>query len=309
MFKRILVPLDGSPVAEGILPYVRTLATALGARTDLLRTFQNPAHELISTDDSDIAALAVSLDGVVEQLHKQAEEYVQGVAKSLESAGISTTTDVRSGPAVQHIVNEAEPASETLIAMSTHGRTGIGRLIMGSVTDGVLQTAKAPMLVVRPDNDSPAPGTTATIKTIIVPLDGSELAAIVTPIVVELANALSAEVLLARDVSIPSSFYASADYSAPVNIDFLGEMEDEATAYLAKSAEAMKKSGIASVKTAVLRGGAAIEIENLSQDTPDSMIVISTHGRTGIGRAVLGSVADRLARHSGHPVLLVRATE
>jgi nucleotide-binding universal stress UspA family protein len=233
-------------------------------------------------------------------------EYVESVSKGLEFAGIATTTDVRSGPAAQHIVNEAEPASETFIAMSTHGRTGIGRLIMGSVTDGVLQTAKVPMLVVRSNGDSPAPGTTATIKILIVPLDGSELAATVTPIVVELAKALSAEMLLARAVSIPFSFYASADYSAPVNINFLGAMEDEATAYLAECAEAMKKSGVASVKTAVLRGGASVEIENLSQDTPDCMIVISTHGRTGIGRAVLGSVADRLARHSGHPVLLVR---
>ena len=77
------MPLDGSPLAEGILPYVRTLGKALGARADLLRTFQNPAHELISTDDSGIAALVVSLDGVVEQLHQQAEEYVQAVAKGL----------------------------------------------------------------------------------------------------------------------------------------------------------------------------------------------------------------------------------
>ena len=307
MFKRILVPLDGSSIAEGILPYVRTLATAMDARADLLRTFQNPAHELVSTDDTGAAALVVSLEGVVEQLHQQAEEYVQGVAKGLESVGITTTADVRSGPAVQHIVNEAEPASDTLIAMSTHGRTGIGRLLMGSVTDGVMQTAKAPMLVVRPRSDSPAPDATATIKTIIVPLDGSELAEVVTPMVVALAKALSAEVLLARAVSIPSSFYASADYSAPVNIDFLGEMEDEAAAYLEECAESMRKSGVATVKTSVLRGGAAIEIENLSLNTPDSMIVISTHGRTGVGRAVLGSVADRLARHSGHPVLLVRA--
>jgi nucleotide-binding universal stress UspA family protein len=250
--------------------------------------------------------LAVSLDGVIEHLHKQADEYLQGVAKGLESAGISTTTDVRSGPAIQHIVNEAERASETLIAMSTHGRTGIGRLIMGSVTDGVVQTAKAPVLVVRPESDSPATSSTASIKTIIVPLDVSELAEAVIPIVVAFAKAVSAEVLLARAVSIPSSFYSSADYSAPINIDFLSDMEDEAAAYLGQQAEPVKKSGVASVTTAVLRGGATAEIENLSRNTPDSMIVISTHGRTGVGRTVLGSIADHLARHSGEPVLLVR---
>lgn len=307
MFKRILVPLDGSSVAEGILPYVRTLTKALGARADLLRTFQNPAHELMIGDETGMSTLAVSLDGVVEALHKQAEDYVQGMAKSLEAGGIKTATDVRSGPAAEHIVNEAEPASETLIAMSTHGRTGVSRLLMGSVTDRVVQTAKAPILVVRPDSDAADSGKAASIKTIIVPLDGSELAEAVVPIVVELAKATSAEVLLARAVSIPSTFYGSADYSAPMNIDFLSDMEDEAAAYLNACAESLKKSDVASVSTAVLRGGATVEIENLSQNTPDSMIVISTHGRTGLGRAVLGSVADRLARHSGEPVLLVRA--
>ncbi len=307
MLKRILVPLDGSSVAEGILPYVRTLSKALGARADLLRTFQNPAHELMVGDETGMSTLALSLDGVVEALHKQADEYVQGVAKDLESGGVKTATDVRSGPATEHIVNEAEPASETLIAMSTHGRTGVTRLLMGSVTDRVVQTAKAPVLVARPDSDFADVGKAAAIKTIIVPLDGSDLAESVLPIVVDLAKALSGEVLLARTVSVPSTFYSSADYSAPMNIDFLGEMEDEAAAYLNKTADSLKMSGVASVKTAVLRGGATGEIENLSRNTPDSMIVISTHGRTGVGRAVLGSVADRLARHSGEPVLLVRA--
>ena len=99
MFKRILVPLDGSSVAEGILPYIRTLAPALGARADLLRTFQNPAHELVITDDLGSPDLVTGLEGLVDQLHHQADEYLQEVAKGLESAGISTTTNVRSGPA------------------------------------------------------------------------------------------------------------------------------------------------------------------------------------------------------------------
>ena len=147
--------------------------------------------------------------------------------------------------------------------MSTHGRTGIGRLIMGSVTDGVVQTAKAPVLVVRPDSDSPATSATASIKTIIVPLDGSELAKAAIPILVAFAKAVSAEVLLARAVSIPSSFYSSADYSAPINFDFLSDMEENPAAYLGQQAEPLKKSGVASVTTAVLRGGATAEIENL----------------------------------------------
>ena len=129
------------------------------------------------------------------------------------------------------------------------------------------------------------------------------------PIVVELAKATSAEVLLVWAVSISASSFSSADYPTQVNVDFLKEMEDEAEEYLGGCAESLRKSGVSSVRTSVLRGGAAVEIENLSQETPDSMIVICTHGRSGVGRTVLGSIADRLARHSGDPVLLVQAAE
>jgi len=100
-------------------------------------------------DETGMSTLALSLDGVVEALHKQADEYVQGVAKDLESGGVKTATDVRSGPAAEHIVNEAEPASETLIAMSTHGRTGVGRAVLGSVADRLARHSGEPVLQVR----------------------------------------------------------------------------------------------------------------------------------------------------------------
>ena len=307
MFKRILTPLDGSQLSEGILPYVRALAPAFGARVDLLRVFQDPAHELFTPDDSDSASITAALEPVVQLLHRRANEYLSEAAQGLAELGVQTVVTVRSGPAALHIVNEANEVDGTLIAMSTHGRTGVGRWVMGSVTDRVLHTTSAPLLVVHPERGSPPPDSVASIKTLIAALDGSDLAETVLPVVAELAKAVSAEVTLLRTVGVPSGYYAEEEDSAPLGVGVLSQMEDAAEEYLGTQAALLRKSGVALVRTSVTRGTAAVEIEELARQTPDSMIVACTHGRSGVGRTVLGSVTDRLARHSGHPVLIVRA--
>ena len=307
MFTRILTPLDGSPLSEGILPYVRALAPALGARVELLRTYQNPDHELSPQDEADSASIIAALEPLARRLHNQAEGYLEGVAEGLRGLGITTDVDVRSGPAATHIVNEAEEVAGTLIAMSTHGRTGIGRWIMGSVTDRVLHTTMAPLLVVHPERGAPSVESTAEIRTLIVPLDESELAETVLPVAAAVAKATGAGILLTEAVGAPSGYYPQEDTGAVTGASIVSEMEDEAEQYLGIKAGELRDGGAANVNFAVSRGTAASEIEELARATPDSMIIACTHGRSGVGRAVLGSVIDRLARHSGHPALIVRA--
>ena len=229
------------------------------------------------------------------------------MAEGLRGLGITTDVDVRSGPAATHIVNEAEEVAGTLIAMSTHGRTGIGRWIMGSVTDRVLHTTMAPLLVVHPERGAPSVESTAEIRTLIVPLDESELAETVLPVAAAVAKATGAGILLTEAVGAPSGYYPQEDAGAVTGASIISEMEDEAEQYLGVKAGELRDGGAANVDFAVSRGTAAAEIEELARATPDSMIIACTHGRSGVGRAVLGSVIDRLARHSGHPALIVRA--
>ena len=211
MFTRILTPLDGSTLSEGILPYIRALAPAFGARVELLRAYQNLAYELAPQDEAESASIVAALEPVAVRLHNQAESYLTRVAGGLEELGISTDIAVRSGPAADHIVSEADEVEGTLVAMSTHGRTGLGRWIMGSVTDRVLHTTATPLLVVHPERGAPSVDSTASIQTLIVPLDGSELAETVLPVAAEIAKAIGAGVVLAETVGVPSGYYPEED--------------------------------------------------------------------------------------------------
>ncbi|MDE2901291.1 MAG: universal stress protein [Chloroflexota bacterium] len=309
MFRRILTPLDGSTLSEGILPYVRALAPAFGARVALLRTYEDMTHELTFRDNADLTSITTALEPLARRLHNEAEDYLVKVSRGLQELDIATDIAVRSGPTAIHIVNEAETVNGTLVAMSTHGRTGIGRWIMGSVTDRVLHTTTAPLLVVHPERGAPSVDSTAVIQTLIVPLDGSELAETVLPVAAEVAKATGAKILLMESVGVPSGYYPEEDTSGITGVSIVSDMEDQAEEYLGIKARELRDQGAANVDTVVSRGSAAAEIEELARATPDSMIIACTHGRSGVGRAVLGSVIDRLARHSGHPALIVRAPQ
>ena len=291
---------------ESCPTFVR-LAPAFGARVELLRTYQNLAYELAPQDEADSASITAALEPVAVRLHSQAEGYLSRVAAGLEELGIATDIAVRSGPAADHIINEANEVEGTLVAMSTHGRTGLGRWIMGSVTDRVLHTTAAPLLVVHPERGAPSVDSTASIQTLIVPLDGSDLAETMLPVAAEIAKAIGAGVVLAETVGVPSGYYPEEDSGGATGVSIVSQMEDQAEEYLGMQAASLRAMGVEKVRTSVTRGNAAAEIEELARGIPDSMIIACTHGRSGVGRTVLGSVTDRLARHSGHPALIVRA--
>ena len=309
MFKRILTPLDGSTLSEGILPYVRALAPALGARVELLQIHPNMTYELEQLEDAEQASITAALEPVQLRLQHQSESYLSKVAGDLEGLGVETGINVRFGPPAASIVEEAEQVEDTLIAMSTHGRAGVGRWIMGSVTDRVLHTTMTPLLVVHPERGAPSVDSVVDISTLIVPLDGSELAETVLPVAAAVAMATGASILLVRSLDAPSRSSLSVTELASRGVSE-GTLEEAETAEsLGARAAALREEGVADVRTMVIRGNAAEEIEELARNTPDSMIVACTHGRSGVGRAVMGSVTDRLARHSGHPALIVRAPQ
>jgi nucleotide-binding universal stress UspA family protein len=141
-------------------------------------------------------------------------------------------------------------------------------------------------------------------------LDGSELAESVLPPVAELVKPLQLEVILFRAYTVPYSALAGdakGFYLAP-DEELISAMRDEAVAYLEKKAEAMKKLGVDRVSTIAEYGLAADEIISLARKTPDNLIAMCTHGRSGVKRWVLGSVTETVVRHAGDPVLVIRAT-
>jgi nucleotide-binding universal stress UspA family protein len=241
---------------------------------------------------------------IVAENARSTEEYLKRIAKTFPDHEVKCT--VEKGKAEDVIIEKAG-SDTTLTAMATHGRSGFNRLLLGSVAEKVLRSSINPLLLIRASDESKSEGH-AALRSVIVPLDGSELAEIVLPTVVWLANALKLEVLLLRAYQIPISTYAGMEDTYPVDYERIGgALRDEAQSYLESKVGELKRNGIENVSFAIADGSGAGEIVRLGQRTPDNIIAMCTHGRSGVKRWVLGSVTEKAVRLSGDPVLIVRA--
>lgn len=142
MYRRILVPLDGSKVAEGVLPHARALAFAEGAELVLLRVAANPVLEFTFSDPS-------VAQSVLEDLETQSKKYMAGIEESLKQDGFLVSSLIREGAVADSILRTAEEIGADVIAMSTHGRTGAARWLLGSVADRVVRNSSIPVLLIR----------------------------------------------------------------------------------------------------------------------------------------------------------------
>jgi nucleotide-binding universal stress UspA family protein len=287
MYSKILVPLDGSPLAEQILPYVRCLAGIYNIPVELLWV-------------NDVENAQWPPRSGKEYLRKTSSKYLSAVKRidSIEAIG---------RPA-EEIVRRAGAEPSCLIAMATHGMNGMRRWLIGSVASKVAQSAQNPLLLVRPlENADPAAA--IELKTIFVPLDGSGLAEIALRHAVALAKTMKLAVQLVRVYALPSDAYIVADGvisqgAAP----FREAMQNEAESYLEGKVETLRADGLAEVIGTAMEGDPPNEIIDLAAKTANSLIAMSTHGRSGIGRWLLGSVAEKIIQHSRVPVLLIRAS-
>jgi nucleotide-binding universal stress UspA family protein len=301
MFTRMLIPLDGSRTAEKVLPYARFVAGTLKLPVELLGVV-----DIVEMATHITAARASHLDTVIEDSVRNSQQYLRGVAGTFP--GTNTKCTVEKGKPEQLIIETAAADQGTFITMATHGRSGIDRWLLGSIAEKVLRGTTNPLLLVRATEEAKAESV-ASLKSIVVPLDGSELAEGVLPTIAELAKTLKLAVVLFRAYNLPTSVYADDEGYYEINYDeMLTAMRDEAVDYLKKKTESVKKMGIANVSSVAKEGFAADEIISLSRQSPDNLIAMSTHGRSGVKRWVLGSVTETIVRHSADPVLVIRAT-
>jgi nucleotide-binding universal stress UspA family protein len=301
MFTRILIPLDGSKTAEKALPYARFVAGALNLPVELLGVI-----DIAEMATHISAEKARYLNTLIEDGVRSSEQYLKGVASTFPGANVKCS--VEKGRAEQVIIENAATDKGTLVTMATHGRSGINRWLLGSVAEKVLRGTTNPLLLVRATEEAKAERET-TFKSIVVPLDGSELAESVLPMVAELAKTLKLKVVLFRAYNIPYNAYASAEgYYAVDYEELLKAMREEAVDYLEKKTEAVKELGVDKVSYVAKEGFAADEVISLARETPDNLIAMCTHGRSGVKRWVLGSVTETVVRHSADPVLVIRAS-
>lgn len=149
MYERVLVPLDGSELAETVLPYVEELARKLGSEVVLLHVV--PSIESLLSVPIDPVGPPVAVDAV--EIHaaavKSGDEYLTGMKSRVEAAGVKVTTEIAEGGAESAILEYMERARPSLIAMATHGRGGFKRMVLGSVADAIVRKSTVPMLLIR----------------------------------------------------------------------------------------------------------------------------------------------------------------
>ena len=277
---RILVPLDGSDLSEAILPLVGRDGHAWGAEVLLVRTL-GPESSVGPTAESEALA------------------YLAARARTLERRGLRVRWEVWHGDPSQTIVNAAVRGGVSLIAMTTHGRRGWDRLRFGSVAESVVGKAPVPVLLVRGQVRWPADRP----PRILVPLDGSELSAAIVPVVAGLGRPLHAVIELLHVLEgMPLAGYPH------LAVSFTGESSGGGAArdYLELAAAPLVAEGL-KIECVVLEGSAVTVITRRAADTGADLIAMSTHGRSGVARLLLGSVAQQVLRTVDVPILLWKA--
>ncbi len=300
IYSKLLVTVDGSRLSEGILPYARSLAKALHIPVELLQV--TDPDVISSLSDPSVGQY---LDTVEADTKRASRDYLESVAGSFRDSG-TVKCAAKIGNPAEVIADRAAAHSGTLIAMATHGRSGVQRWLLGSVATKVLHAATNPLLLVRATENSET-GKESPLKTVLVPLDGSTLAELVLPYVVALAKETDLEVVLLRVYSVPTQVYMAEGFVH--EFDSVTEnIRQDARNYLEGKVLRLQGEGLTKVSYVLLEGDAASEIIDMAQKTPDNLVAMCTHGRSGVGRWIIGSVTDRVVRHSGEPVLVIRSS-
>ena len=192
--------------------------------------------------------------------------------------------------------------------MATHGRSGLSRWLLGSIAEKVLRATSNPLLLVR-GGEVGKFESEVKFERIVVPLDTSTLAETALSDALELAEKLNLELIIAHAYLPPlSAYFMAGDYYNPHYKSLATQLKGEARKYLERKVEELERKGVAKVSSIFLEGSPAEEIIALTRREPNSLLAMCTHGYSGVQRWVLGSVAEKVVRHSDVPVLVIRAS-
>jgi nucleotide-binding universal stress UspA family protein len=297
MYKKLLVPLDGSKLAEVALPYAEELAGRLGSRVDLF--YVSESTNIVDQHNSQFY-LKNKADAIKDIIKLYSKEFDRNQETRVASV-------LETGHPAEKIIEYAEKEDIGMTIMSTHGRSGVLRWTLGSVADKVVRGTRKPVMLIRAKNARSDIHDKKLLSKMLVPLDGSREGETVIPHVAELANRLKAEVNLIQVLPVGYQLVATGDYIAYTD----KQMEsDKASAkkYLGNLETQLKKNDV-NVKTIIkLKNvNAAEEIIAFADEIKADVVVMATHGRSGIGRWVLGSTAERVLHDGNTPIMLVRA--
>ncbi len=311
MYRKVIIPLDGSELAEGVLPHVAELIRGRDSQVYLLSV--NPMMRGVAPTLVDLRPKGEERQRAEQELR----EYLRAVASRLEPVAAGVEVSVCFGRPADEILTFVGEVGADLIAMSTHGRSGISRWVFGSVADRVLRGATCPVLLVRAGRTQ----LQTVYQRILVPLDGSELAEQVLPYVKALVRPIQTSPLEGGSRGVTRVFLVSVlttglgDRTVALLTSYppglrlattaLHHAEIQLRSYLRSVAAALRDQG-AVVHIAVRQGLPADEILAYAAKVEADLICMTTHGFSGTSRWVYGNVAGKVLQGAHSPMLLVR---
>jgi len=310
MYHRVVIPLDGSALAQGVLPYVAEVIRDRRSQVYLLSVAPLVRGVLPTVADARPSSAAISSE------KRRAEQewlgYLRTVARQWESDAADVQVSVCFGRPADEILAFANKVDADLVAMSAHGRSGLSRWVFGSVADRVLRGSVCPVLLARPEMRASERHVQRRIvyRRILVPLDGSELAEQVLPFVKAFIDPDHTRVFLIRILTTglgdrTVALLTSYPPGLQLATDVLHHAELQLRTYLRSVAAVLREEG-AVVHTTVRRGSPADEILVYAAEVDADLLIMTTHGLSGLSRWVYGNVAGRVLQGAQSPVLLVR---
>lgn len=310
MFKRILVPLDGSTRAEQAIPVAARIARALGDSVILLRVITTPEDY-----GPYVAPPATYANETINADLAEATAYLEKIAKSDEMVGIATEVKALFGAAAPTILSAAQSFHANIIVMCSHGYTGFKRWVLGSVADKVTHYSPIPVLVLREGGPVPATAVQQPVRA-LVPVDGSPLSeAVLEPaayLAAALAQATSQQgaLHLLRVVALPAT---GGKFKSDAHIDtgVKEQVKHEDEAYLAALTNRLRQGDLANLDLSVTYSveadpDVAEAIVKKAEQERFDFIAIATHGRGGVQNWAMGSVSARVLHATMMPLLIMR---
>jgi nucleotide-binding universal stress UspA family protein len=296
MFKNIMLPVDGSHFSELALPLAVRVAERSNARIHIVRV-HTPS---VPTPESIVSE---SYEDLVRDWEGDA---LRVALERATTSGVQATSQLLDGPIVYALQRYIEAASIDLVVMSTHGRSGIKRAVLGSVAEQCVRKTQVPILLLRPRGDDDVlPRHFVDWQRIMVPLDGTEASEAVLPQAVTFAQLTGAELVLTRAVTVP--FDISITISPEGLDDYAARMHSEAATYLHTVLLTLPADVKAKYQT-ITGERASDAILRCAQAENADLIAMATHGRSGWARIAVGSVAETVLHKSATPVLLIKGT-
>jgi nucleotide-binding universal stress UspA family protein len=298
MYRTIMVPTDGSGFDREAI----RVALRLGERTDAkVRLVRVLATGSFFGAAAAAEGIAIAPEVARSERDRALSELYSLAAECRATSKAAITVDLHAGPINDVLQGYARRNDIDLIVISTHGRSGISRLSLGSVTDSLIRHTTIPVLVVKPPTSYLNPQLVDGFKRIVVPLDGSTLAEQILPRVVELAKLEEAEITL-LNILVPHS-YSQKEIVDP-SLPWWDKDISTAQSYLFRIAGKLRRNGVTVTTDIVISENVAGAIGDFASRENADTIAIATHGRGGLARMLRGSVADAIM-HSGKMSMLV----